>query len=242
MTNESALRIALVLPDLLGTYGDRGNAIVLEQRLKWRGVDSETVTILSSSEAVPDSCDIYLIGGGEDVAQTAAVRFLTRGQGLQRAAQGGAPVLGICGGLQVLGTKFVTGDGAEHQGLGLIDAVTEPGGARAIGEVTTRSELDDVGLLTGFENHLGRTKLGNAARPLGHVVRGIGNGYADAEGAVSGHIVCTYLHGPVLARNPVLADRLLEWAVGTTLRPLPQFPELVALRAERARPQARNKK
>lgn len=242
MTTESTLRIALVLPDLLGTYGDRGNATVLEQRARWRGIDSETVTILSSSDSVPDSCDLYLIGGGEDVAQQAAVRFLTRGQGLQRAAGAGVPVLGICGGLQVLGTKFTLGDGGVHEGLGLVDAQTAPGNGRAIGEVTTQSELGGIGMLTGFENHLGRTKIGPGTQPLGRVVRGIGNGYDEAEGAVTGHIVCTYLHGPVLARNPVFADLLLGWAVGGPLSPLPEFPELTALRAERMRIPVRNKK
>lgn len=241
MTTE-AVRIALVLPDLLGTYGDRGNVLVLEQRLRWRGIDSETVTVLSSSGPVPESCDLYLLGGGEDVAQTAAVRFLTRGNGLQRAVERGAPVLAICGGLQVLGTSFTTGDGVRQDGLGLVEAVTEPGTGRAIGEVTTECTIGDVGLLTGFENHLGRTRLGPGAQPLGKVVRGTGNGHAGGEGVVNGHVVCTYLHGPVLARNPRLADLLLNWAVGGVLDELPDPPELTALRAERSRVHAHNRK
>ncbi len=232
MTKESALRIALVLPDLLGTYGDRGNALVLAKRSSWRGIPGEIVTVLSSSDAVPDSCDIYLIGGGEDVAQHAAVRFLRDG-GLRRATQAGAPVLGICGGLQVLGTGFRTGDGSYHEGLGLIDVFTEPGASRAIGEVVTESAVDGIGTLTGFENHLGRSRIAEGVQPLGQVVHGIGNGYDAAEGAVSGHVVCTYLHGPVLARNPVLADTMLEWAVGRPLEPLPEIDEVEKLRAER---------
>lgn len=241
MTGEG-VRIALVLPDLLGTYGDRGNMLVMEQRLRWRGIDSETVTILSSSSPVPESCDIYLLGGGEDVAQQAAVGFLSRGRGLQRAVRAGAVVLGICGGLQVLGTAFTTGDGLRYPGLALVEVETKPGTSRAIGEVMTNSTLEGVGVLTGFENHLGRTVLGGTARPLGQVARGIGNGHDAAEGAVSGHVVCTYLHGPVLARNPVLADLLLEWAVGEPLVPLPDLPELNALRAERTRPYVRHRK
>lgn len=237
-----AVRIALVLPDLLGTYGDRGNVLVLEQRLRWRGISSETVTVLSSSDLVPDSCDLYLLGGGEDVAQTAAVGFLNRGRGLQRAVERGSPVLAICGGLQVLGTTFTTGDGVRQDGLGLVDAATEPGSGRAIGEVTTECTIDEVGVLTGFENHLGRTRLGGAARPLGHLVRGIGNGDGAGEGVVNGHVICTYLHGPVLARNPRLADLLLEWALGEPLTALPEPPELTALRVERTRTHARNRK
>lgn len=241
MTGER-VRIALVLPDLLGTYGDRGNVLVLEQRLAWRGIDSETVTILSSSGPVPESCDLYLLGGGEDVAQQAAVAFLSRGRGLQRAVAAGSVVLGICGGLQVLGNAFTTGDGLRNHGMGLVDIETEPGTARAIGEITTTCGLDGVGMLTGFENHLGRTVLSTSATPLGEVVRGIGNGHDGLEGAVSGHVVCTYLHGPLLARNPALADVLLEWAVGQRLMPLPELPELTALRSERTRPATRERK
>ncbi|MER7011775.1 glutamine amidotransferase [Saccharopolyspora sp. NPDC000359] len=236
------VRLALVLPDLLGTYGDRGNVVVLAQRLKWRNIDSETVTVLSSWDAVPESCDLYLVGGGEDVAQVAAVRFLRRGRGLRSAVDRGVPVLGVCGGLQVLGTSFVTGDGVRHEGLGLVDADTEPGDGRAIGEVTTQSTLLGIGMLTGFENHLGRTRVGGDSRPLGRIVRGTGNGHDAAEGAVRGHVVCTYMHGPVLARNPRLADLLLEWAIGEPLEPLPDPPELRALRTQRSKPPARNRK
>lgn len=241
MTTES-VRLALVLPDLLGTYGDRGNVLVLERRLAWRGIPSETITVLSSSQALPESCDLYLLGGGEDVAQQAAVSFLGRSRGLQRAVAGGSVVLGICGGLQVLGTAFTTGDGLRNHGMGLVDVETRPGTARAIGEITTRAGLDGVGTLTGFENHLGRTVLGPGARPLGTVVRGVGNGHDEAEGAVNGHVVCTYMHGPVLARNPALADLLLEWAVGEELMPLPEMPELTELRQERTRTPVRQRK
>ncbi|SDQ31114.1 type 1 glutamine amidotransferase [Actinopolyspora saharensis] len=234
-TDESTVRIALVVPDLLGTYGDRGNALVLAQRLRWRGYRAEVVTVLSSAESLPESCDIYLLGGGEDVAQQAAVSFLNRGNGLRRAVDAGAAVLGVCGGLQVLGTRFTTGDGESQAGLGLVDIETRPGADRAIGELGTRSELAGIGVLTGFENHLGRSEVGGDARPLGRVLHGTGNGAAGLEGAVTGRVVCTYLHGPVLARNPALADTVLSWAVGAPLGELAEFPELEQLRAERTR-------
>ncbi|WP_026449020.1 type 1 glutamine amidotransferase [Actinopolyspora mortivallis] len=232
---ESTVRIALVVPDLLGTYGDRGNALVLAQRLRWRGYAAEIVTVLSSEATLPETCEIYLLGGGEDVAQQAAVDFLSRGDGLHRAVASGAVVLGVCGGLQVLGTAFTTGDGRTRAGLGLVDITTEPGGRRAIGELSTRGELAGVGTLTGFENHLGRSRLGEHTRPLGTVLHGTGNGPDGTEGAVSGRVVCTYLHGPALARNPELADVLLSWAVGERLSPLPEFPELTELRERRLR-------
>lgn len=238
------VRIAFVLPDLLGTYGDRGNVLVLTQRLNWRGIPSETVTVHASASEVPGQCDLYMLGGGEDVAQVAAVRVLNRGGGFRRAVENGAPVLGVCGGLQVLGTSFMTGDGLRHEGLGLVDASTEPGEGRAIGEITTDSTLPGVGLLTGFENHLGRTRLGGGAQPLGYLTggSGIGNGDGVSEGAVHGHVMCTYLHGPVLARNPKLADLLLEWALGEQLAPIAEPPEIDALRTERTRRPARQRK
>lgn len=236
------VRIAFVLPDLLGTYGDRGNVLVLTQRLAWRGITAETVTVHSSAAEVPGQCDLYLLGGGEDVAQVAAVRVLTRGPGLRHAAERGVPVLGICGGFQVLGTSFVTGDGMRHEGLGLVDASTEPGTRRSIGEITTECTLPGVGTLTGFENHLGRTGLGPTAQPLGRLTEGIGNGDGATEGAVQGHVVCTYLHGPVLARNPALADLLLEWALGEPLEPIEEPAEIGALRRERMNRPARQRK
>lgn len=235
MKPESCVRIAVVLPDLLGTYGDGGNAIVLERRLRWRGIPAEVVTVRSPDRSVPDSCDVYLLGGGEDVAQQAAVTILTGG-GLHRAVERGAAVLGVCGGLQLLGNSFTTGDGTTTPGLGLLDADTRPGRGRAIGDIAVRADLPGVGALTGFENHLGRTLLGPGSRPLGQVLYGVGNGgEGDGrdEGAVTGRVVGTYLHGPVLARNPALADLLLAWATGLQLPPLPEFPEITRLRRQR---------
>ena len=229
------LNIALVLPDVLGTYGDDGNALVLRQRALMRGLSAE-IHPIKLGEPVPDSMDIYTVGGGEDAAQILAAEHLRADGGLQRAAAVGRPILAICAGLQVLGTSFHAA-GREVEGLGLLDATTSQLSTRAIGEVVTTALLDDLTQpLTGFENHQGATLLGPDARPLGRVQRGTGNtDAADAEGAVQGSVVATYMHGPVLARNPELADYLLAAAMGveaSTLEPL-DLPAIDRLRAER---------
>lgn len=235
MPTESAVRIAVVLPDLLGTYGDTGNQRVLVRRLEWRGLRAETVTA-AYGEPVPNGCDVYVVGGGEDTAQLLAVRHLRRHPGLQQAAARGAAVLAVCAGLQILAGGFPGSDGTRRAGLGLLDASTVRLNRRAVGEVV--ADPIEPGLrepLTGFENHLGATMLGADCRPLATVTTGVGNGTLDrAEGAVQGRILGTYLHGPVLARNPGLADLLLGWAVG---HPLPDLPVDVVdrLRSERLR-------
>lgn len=228
---ESAVRIGLVLPDILGTYSDGGNAEVLRRRLVWRGIPA-TVTEIDYGEPVPSSLDLYLLGGGEDEAQALAAARLRAHPGVQRAAARGAVVFGVCAGLQVLGTGFTTSDGVRHRGLDLLDVATSPGRRRAVGEVVA-----DVGPelgaepLTGFENHLGRTRVGPGSRPLGAVRAGTGNG-DGTEGAVTGRVLATYLHGPVLARNPALADLLLGWVLGAP-PPALSLPQVGALREER---------
>jgi CobQ-like glutamine amidotransferase family enzyme len=229
------VRIAVVLPDLLGTYGDTGNQRVLARRLEWRGLRAELVTATYGSP-VPNSCDVYVVGGGEDAAQQLAVRHLRQHPGLQEAAGRGAAVLAVCAGLQILAEGFPGSHRGRRPGLGLLDASTVRLDRRAVGEVVAvPGELGLRQQLTGFENHLGATILGSGCRPLATVTTGTGNGTPDrAEGAVQGRIVGTYLHGPVLARNPELADLLLSWAVG---HPLPDLPlEAVdRLRSERLR-------
>ena len=211
--------VALLFPDLLGTYGDSGNATILAQRLRWRGHDAEILTI-RSGEAVPEGCQIYVVGGGEDLPQSLAARQLGAGSAggpLRRAVDGGAVVLAVCAGLQILGTSFVGPDGLEADGLGLLDCRSVPGrGRRAVGElvVDPRPELG-LPTLTGYENHAGVTTLGPGARPVGRVRTGSGNGAGtEVDGAWAGKVLGTYMHGPVLARNPALADLLLVWAVG----------------------------
>ena len=230
---ESVVRIGLVLPDVLGTYGDSGNATVVRQRLRWRDVPAEVVEI-RYGDAVPECLDVYLMGGGEDEAQALAGTYLREHPGLSRAAARGAVVFGVCAGLQVLGASFVTGEGCPHDGLGLLDTATTPGRRRAVGEVVVETG-DEIGAgrLTGFENHLGVTTVGPGSRPLGRVRSGTGNG-DGTDGAVTGHVLATYLHGPVLARNPALADLLIGWVTGAPPPDLP-LPEVDELRRERLR-------
>jgi CobQ-like glutamine amidotransferase family enzyme len=239
--------IVLLYPNLLGTYGDGGNARVLLQRLRWRGVDAELVTI-DAGDPVPDSGDLYLFGGGEDGPQTEAARALEASGAVHRAAERGATVFAVCAGLQIVGNTFADKSGTPVKGLGLLDCDTvktdEP---RAVGELVVEPgpEWPGLGRLTGFENHGGRTRLGPGAASLGPVTAGVGNGWGT-EGvvpaertAISGKVLGTYLHGPALARNPKLADLLLSWVLGVEaadLAPLDDVDhEAELLRRERFR-------
>lgn len=260
------LTIGLVLPDVLGTYGDDGNALVLRQRARMRGINAE-IHRITLGEAVPADLDVYTVGGGEDVAQILAAEHLLADGGITRAATAGRPILAICAGLQVFGRTFCAA-GRTVQGLGLLDATTSSLEKRMIGELRSTPSLAGMraaGMdeltepLTGFANHQGATILGPDAQPLGHVVHGTGNTDAHGalsaglspdsarvevyhEGAVQGSVIATYMHGPVLARNPQLADLLLAKAMGTSIAELPAMTgafaeqlssEVKTLRAER---------
>jgi CobQ-like glutamine amidotransferase family enzyme len=232
---DSTITIALLFPDLLGTYGDSGNALILAQRLRWRGLRAEILTI-RSGDPVPAGCQLYVVGGGEDLPQALAARDLGPGAAgpLGQAVEAGAAVLAVCAGLQILGGSFVGPDGVETEGLGLVDCVTRRGtGPRAVGEIVVEPDLAlGVPTLSGYENHAGVTSVGREARAVGRVRRGIGNGDGSGtDGVWAGRVLGTYLHGPVLARNPELADRLLAWVVGP-LGPLDDQEQL-DLRAER---------
>ncbi len=229
---DGTVRIGLVLPDVMGTYGDGGNAVVLRQRLLLRGIPAEIVEI-TLAEPVPESLDLYTLGGAEDYAQRLATRHLITHPGLQRAAARGAPVLAICAAIQVLGHWYETSAGERVEGVGLLDVTTSPQDSRTIGEVVATPLLAGLSApLTGFENHRGGTVLGPDASPLSAVTKGAGNKAGDGyDGAVQGSVVATYLHGPCLARNPELADLLLAKVVGE-LAPL-ELPEVDVLRRER---------
>ncbi len=214
------LVVAVVYPDLLGTYGDGGNGLVLARRAEWRGHAVRLVQA-ASGRPIPEA-DLYCLGGGEDGPEVRAATALAESGTLERAVARGAVVLAVCAGYQLIGHSFPDAGDRPQPGLGLLDVTTRKGsGKRAVGEVVAEVDLalDGDGparlpRLTGFENHSAVTTLGPGARPLGIVVRGVGNGGGDgSEGAWSGRVVGTYLHGPVLARNVALADVLLGWAL-----------------------------
>ena len=251
---RSALAIAVVFPDLLGTYGDGGNGVVLARRAAWRGIDVDLIQA-ASGRPLP-TADLYCIGGGEDGPQVHAATSLIAEGTLGRSFDRGSVVLGVCAGYQLLGRSFPDSAGRSQEGLGLLDVTTRKGsGPRAVGEVVAECMPEaplfpdgrSLPPLSGFENHGGVTSLGPAARRLGRVVAGVGNGGGDGtEGAWADRAVGTYLHGPVLARNPDLADLLLGWAVspdgpGRPLETLDDEAEL-ALRAERLDAAARTKR
>ncbi|WP_163554323.1 type 1 glutamine amidotransferase [Candidatus Frankia alpina] len=249
MRRASVTRIALIYPELLGTYGDGGNAIVLEQRLRWRGLPAEVVNVPAGSP-VPDSCDIYLLGGGEDAPQVLAADGIRQNRAIVRAVGSGAAVLAVCAGYQVIGATFPSG-GEIHEGLNLVDIETRrsfappetPPPGRAVGDIVVEPDPRlHLPTLYGYENHAGRTRRlpGAGGFPLGVVRRGIGDGEdgsgggGGTDGIVDGRVVGTYLHGPVLAQNPALADLLLTWIHGD-LPPLEAPPEAQVLREARRR-------
>ncbi|GAA1792342.1 glutamine amidotransferase [Planosporangium flavigriseum] len=218
MSTESRLRLVWVYPDLLSTYGDRGNLLILEHRAALRGLPVECIEV-RSDQPMPADGDIYLLGGGEDGPQSLAAQRLAADGGLHRAVDRGAVVFAVCAGYQLLGHSFYA-KGTQCRGLEMLDLHSDRGPTRAVGEIA--GEIDPrLGLppLTGFENHGGRTHLGPGAHPLARVTTGIGND-GQTEGAWNGRILGTYSHGPALARNPDLADLLLRWATGGDLAPI----------------------
>ena len=231
---DSTVTIAVLAPDLLGTYGDIGNALVLERRLAWRGLSAEVLGV-NPGTGVPETADIYLLGGGED-AQTLATTELVRSTALGRAVDRGAVVFAVCAGFQILGHRYPAA-GTERSGLGLLDVDSlRTDDSRAVGEllaepIAASVEGTDLGPLTGFENHAARTRLGPAARPSPRYSAAWETASTTSRERCKGHVVGTYLHGPALARNPALADLLLSWVVGE-LTPL-AVDEVDQLRRER---------
>lgn len=219
----SALRLVWIYPDLLSTYGDRGNLLMLARRARLRGMAVETVEV-NADRPVPREGDIYLLGGGEDLPQVLAARRLRADGGVAAAAARGAVVFAVCAGYQLIGRVFGGAQGEPVEGLGILDVSSGRGERRGVGEVVADVDPElGVDRLTGFENHQGVTRLGPSVRPLAKVVLGVGNG-DGTEGGYAGRVLGTYLHGPALVRNPGLADLLLSWVAGP-LAPVPEEAE-----------------
>ncbi|SHE84736.1 hypothetical protein SAMN02745225_01788 [Ferrithrix thermotolerans DSM 19514] len=218
--SDSSVRIVLLYPDLLGTYGDSGNATILAKRVALHDISAEVV-LVHSDETVTAEGDIYLLGGGEDGPQNYARDLLSKEPNFARAIDKGALVFAVCAGFQILGDSYVDARGEIQSGLGVVDAKTRRiKGDRAVGELLGESLLPiSQRLLSGFENHGSGTTLFGRSQPISRTLRGVGNDYdAHVDGALQGNVLCTYMHGPALARNYALADYLLEKAVG--LKPL----------------------
>ncbi len=220
---EPLLRIAHLYADEMNIYGDRGNILTLKKRAEWRGIPVAIEAIGRGPS--PDLSDIDLIfwGGGQDRDQELVFRDAAehKVRAIREAIDGGAVVLAVCGGYQLLGEYYVTADGKKLPGLELVDLHTVPGSRRNIGNIVI--ETSDLGLtprtLVGFENHSGKTYLGRGLSPLGQVLRGAGNNGEDGtEGVASGNIFGTYLHGSLLPKNPHLADLLIARALRRRLQ------------------------
>ena len=232
---EASLRVCALYPDLMNIYADRGNLLMLERRCTWRGIDF-SVTAASLGDVVdPTAFDLFYLGGGQDRDQRLCAYDLveTKRDALHEAAAQGKLVLGVCGGFQLLGHSYQLGD--EHiPGLGLVDLETirgDGGGDRLIGNIAI--EVDGR-VIAGFENHGGRTHLGNE-QPLGRVLKGHGNdGRSGHEGVRRGSVIGTYIHGPLLPKNAWFADRLIADATGlSSLDPLDDTLEDAAHRGAR---------
>jgi CobQ-like glutamine amidotransferase family enzyme len=209
------LRVCHLYPEHLNIYADRGNMAVLDHRCRWRGIEC-LIEGCGPGDPLPRA-DLYYLGGGQDRDQRLIVPdLLGRAADLAAAVADGSAVLGVCGGYQLLGHVYRGHQGDEMRGIGLVDLETNAGKRRMIGNVVLRCELDPgrPRTLVGFENHAGRTRLGPGLEPLGRVVRGFGNNGEDGgEGVRAGRVLGTYVHGPLLPKNPWLADWLIQTAL-----------------------------
>jgi len=226
--------IGWLYPDLMNIYGDRGNVVTLCQRARWRGLDVRVLELGKGYARAMDEVDVFFFGGGQDREQALVYDDLLEKKAVHLAAAvfRGSAVLAVCGGYQLLGHYYETSTGERLPGIGLIDAHTTAGSRRCIGDVVVQAD-ESLGLhpstLVGFENHSGRTFLGQGVRPLGRVLKGSGNNGGDgSEGAACGNLFGTYLHGSLLPKNPHLADLIIARALQRELEPLDDGLELAA--------------
>ena len=211
------LTVCALYPDLMNIYADRGNLLVLERRCAWRGIGFRLIPA-GFGEDVDHGAQLFYIGGGQDRDQLLCAEDMvaTKRDTLHAVAAEGRVVLGVCGGYQLLGHRY-----EELPGVGLVDLETVhvAGAPRLIGNVAIEVDLGetpgDPRVLAGFENHAGRTHLASGTQPLGRVLRGHGNtGTSGFEGVRRGHVLGTYLHGPLLPKNTWFADWLIATALG----------------------------
>jgi CobQ-like glutamine amidotransferase family enzyme len=210
------LRIAFLYPELMNIYGDRGNILALSRRAQWRGIDV-TVDKVSVDDMIdPDFYDFYFFGGGQDKQQITVSHDLQgqKAEALKEAVEGGAVILSVCGGYQLLGEYYRPYDADDLPGVGLFDAYSDAGDTRYIGNVLIDCALPGVGTRVAFAILSGRTCLGAGCTPLGKsLVGGGNNGQDGTEGAIYRHAYGCYLHGSLLPKNPRLADLLLSQAL-----------------------------
>ncbi len=229
MTTVEQIAVGYLYPEYLNIYADRGNIAVLTTRARWRGVEIDLRRI-GRGDSTPGDIDLFYVGGGQDREQgLIAPDLAARGPALVEAVAGGAALLAVCGGYQLLGRSYRGRDGDELPGAGLFPLETTAGERRMIGDVLLECELDagDRCTVAGFENHAGRTMLDDRASALGRVIAGFGNdGRSGYEGCRVGRALGTYLHGPLLPRNPWLADWLLAQALGHRSGEVPAFEAL----------------
>jgi CobQ-like glutamine amidotransferase family enzyme len=217
-------------PDYLNIYADRGNIAVLSRRAGWRGHELDVRAISVGDPLEPGDHDLLYIGGGQDREQALVAQDLVeKANGVSESVAAGAALLAVCGGYQLLGRSYRDLRGADLPGIGVFPFDTIAGETRMIGDVLLECELDPGvrRTLAGFENHAGRTRLDPGAQPLGRVVAGFGNdGESGWEGCRVGRAVGTYLHGPLLPRNPWLADWLLAQALAHRTGEAPELEPL----------------
>jgi len=211
------LTVVWVYPELLSIYADRGNVLVLERRAAWRGLDVRVLPLRLGEELDPGEADVILLGGGQDRDQVLVAGELVRqARRYREALDDGAALLAVCGGYQLLGHRYRGHEGDEIPGMGLVDFETVAGTSRIIGNVLVecRDAAGTPRTVVGFENHAGRTHLGPGVEPLGRVVAGGGNNGRDgSEGCRAGRLIGTYVHGPLLPKNPWIADEVLRWGL-----------------------------
>ena len=213
------LVIGYLYSKLMNTYGDRGNIITIAQRCAWRSIDVD-VKEIGLKEPIRSDIDLYFFGGGQDQSQIICAKDLisTKKTALVEAAQSNIPMLLICGGYQLFGHYYRPKSGEEIEGAGILDAFTTAGEMRMIGniviELNKQLSNNNPKTLVGFENHSGKTFLDKKAEPLGRIIRGSGNNGEDrTEGAYYKNVFGCYLHGPLLPKNPLFADFLIEKAL-----------------------------